>query len=73
MAFLLELLLRLLGGASAASKQPSIPVTGIRKWWKLRAAQQYLRLSVYNSFLLVFLLCIHGHEQVLQVIVVKEV
>lgn len=46
MAFLLELLLRLRGGASAASKQLSIPATGIRKWWKRRL--------VYNSFLLVF-------------------
>lgn len=65
MAFLLELLLRLRGGASAASKQLSIPATGIRKWWKRRL--------VYNSFLLVFLSRIHGHEQVLQVIVAEEV
>ena len=73
MAFLLELLLQLLAGVSAASKQLSITVVGIRKQWKLRAIEQYLCLSVYNSFLLVSLLCIHGHKQVLQVIVVKEV
>lgn len=74
MAFRLELLLQLLAGVSAASKQPSIAVVGIRKQRKLRATEQYLCLSVYNSFLLgFFLLCIHGQEQVLQIIVAKEV
>lgn len=73
MAFLLELLLQLLAGVSAASKQPSIGVGGITKQWKLCVIEKYLCLSVYNSFLLVFLLCIYGHKQVLQVTVAKEV
>lgn len=62
-----------LSGVSAASRQWSIAVVGTGELWELHAAQPCLQLSVHDSFLLVFLLRTHGREQVLQVIVMREV